>query len=241
MSGRDVLSSFTLQDQLYARIKATIESGELRPGDKLPSEMMLCERYGVSRVTVRNALAQLVADGLIVKKQGKGAFVRPAMHVENDFSDGSFTTSCRAMGSTPSTKVIRTVMHDTLPPDAARLAGDFPSEGCIEIVRLRFVDDDPCILEHDYLPETYDFALTRDCGSLLRLVLEHTGRIAVEFDDQFSIARANKEQAQFLLCESGRPLLKVDQRVLDTNNGLIYVNTQLIVTEKYTYAVQSAH
>ncbi|MBL3687433.1 FadR family transcriptional regulator [Leucobacter zeae] len=62
-----------VQNQLFA----AIESGEYEPGGKLPSERVLCDTFGVSRVSVREALAGLAATGLIEVRQGKGAFVRP--------------------------------------------------------------------------------------------------------------------------------------------------------------------
>ncbi|MGI5884829.1 MAG: GntR family transcriptional regulator [Candidatus Spyradocola sp.] len=64
--------------QLASLIRADIAAGRLRPGDKLPSESELVERYGVGRVTVREALALLVNEGLLLKLHGRGTFVRAA-------------------------------------------------------------------------------------------------------------------------------------------------------------------
>lgn len=243
MSENHALSSITLQDQLYEKLHGAILSGTYQPGDKLPSENDLCRTFGVSRVTVRAALAQLVSEGLITKRQGKGAFVQTPVHVESDFSDGSFTTSCLAMGSKPSTKVLSV---ESLGAEGSRdpfVQDAFGSEGCIRVERLRYVDDDPCILERDYLPEAFDFVFRSDLetSSLLRLVLRNTGRAAVEFDDQFRIVRADGTQSESLACKRGHPLLEVSQRVRDGRGELLYINQQLIVTEKYVYAVRSSH
>src|SRR6266508_1054995 len=62
--------------QVADRIRAAIQSGELRPGQALPTEKQLAAQYGVSRPTVRSALATLRAEGLIDAQQGRGAFVR---------------------------------------------------------------------------------------------------------------------------------------------------------------------
>jgi DNA-binding GntR family transcriptional regulator len=64
--------------RISADLRAAIESGELRPGDVLPSEAALVERYGVSRGTARQALADLEGAGLVESKHGKGRFVRRA-------------------------------------------------------------------------------------------------------------------------------------------------------------------
>ena len=70
-----------LPQSLHARLRdalrGAILDGRLRAGDKLPSESELQAAHGVSRITVRHALAALQADGLIVKRHGKGAFVAP--------------------------------------------------------------------------------------------------------------------------------------------------------------------
>lgn len=74
--------AFTLQEQLRADLSRKIEDGIYKPGDRLPSESELVEAYGVSRVTVRAALGMLVDEGVLVKRRGKGTFVRPTTIVE---------------------------------------------------------------------------------------------------------------------------------------------------------------
>jgi len=65
-----------LADQLYGQILEQIVSGVLGAGDRLPSEKQICERFGVSRPIVREALLRLQADGLVVSRQGSGSFVQ---------------------------------------------------------------------------------------------------------------------------------------------------------------------
>jgi len=70
------LSPIPLYYQLMEDIKAQIAAGTIKPGDKLPSESQMMEQYGVSRLTVREALSNLVNEGLLVKKHGKGTYCR---------------------------------------------------------------------------------------------------------------------------------------------------------------------
>ena len=67
--------SVPLYIQLEQIIKSKILRGEFSPGDKIPTEKELCEIYKVSTITVRQAISNLVKDGFIVKKQGKGTFI----------------------------------------------------------------------------------------------------------------------------------------------------------------------
>ncbi len=68
----------SVAEQIFGQLKAKIVSGELRPGDKLPTEMELCEMYGVSRTSVRQALTNLSSMDLIEAKTGGGTFVKKA-------------------------------------------------------------------------------------------------------------------------------------------------------------------
>jgi GntR family transcriptional repressor for pyruvate dehydrogenase complex len=72
-----------LGDQLYGQILEQIVSGTLNEGDKLPSENQICQAFGVSRPTVREAIMRLHADGLVTTRQGSGTFVqkRPSDHL----------------------------------------------------------------------------------------------------------------------------------------------------------------
>ena len=91
--------------QQLRNILTELATTRLRPGDMLPSERQLCADYGVSRITVREALGQLVSEGLLVRTQGKGTFVahRPArsrLHI------ASFHEDMRRMGLEPATVVV---------------------------------------------------------------------------------------------------------------------------------------
>jgi GntR family transcriptional regulator len=72
----DPMSDRPAYNQVAERLRQRIYSGELRPGDKLPSESELIEQFNVSRVTARGAIKELQAEGLIVTRQGRGSFVR---------------------------------------------------------------------------------------------------------------------------------------------------------------------
>jgi DNA-binding GntR family transcriptional regulator len=64
--------------QVADDLRADIEAGTLRPGDKLPAETDLAGRYGVARMTVRRAVAELASEGLVVVMHGRGTFVAQA-------------------------------------------------------------------------------------------------------------------------------------------------------------------
>lgn len=233
------LSRITLQEQLYDEIYNQIKAGVYKEGERIPPEMQLIDIYHISRVTVRKAIQQLVDDQILVKKHGKGTFVKTHVHTERIFAGGSFTDTCLRMNAKPSTKIIECKLcageknilellnHDTSP--------------VIEITRLRLVDDIPCIVEVDYFPDNYTFLLENDLSqsSLLKMVQTETGQISSRFEDHFSIMYANKLYAKLLDTQVGTPLLEVTQSVMSDDDTVIYINKQYILTSKYVYAVRS--
>lgn len=86
-------SSTPLYKQVYTILKSRIANGELKPGDKIPTENELIQEYGVSRITIRAAISELVEDRVLERAQGKGTFVcKPKDAYQADDSHG-FTQS----------------------------------------------------------------------------------------------------------------------------------------------------
>ena len=167
--------ALTLQERVEADLLDRIQHGTYAPGEKIPSEHELSALYGVSRVTVRIALSRLVEKGYLVKRQGRGAFVRPTVHVESTLTSGSFTETCIKTGCAPSTRIICCETRAASPQIKQMLNTD--DDQLIEIRRLRLVDGVPCIVEFDYFPLAYRFLLETplEDRSLFSTIAEHCG------------------------------------------------------------------
>ena len=139
--------------QLRQHIAAAIRSGGLEPGDHLPAERDLADRAEVSRVTVRKAVAQLVADGLIEQRQGAGSFVRaPAPRLEQSLSSlVSFTETMKARGITPTSEVLERGLFAPSPSETVAL-GLTSHAKVARIERLRSAGETPIALERSSLP-----------------------------------------------------------------------------------------
>ena len=180
------LNAITLQEQLYNELATQIKSGKYKPGDRIPPELKLSEIYRVSRVTVRNAIQQLVNEDLLIKKHGKGTYVKTQVYTEEFFSGGSFTDTCLRMKAKPSTQIIEsTVCHDET--EINTIFGT--TAPLIRIKRVRLVDDVPCIVEVDFFPDSFQFLLKKklEKTSLLHLVTKETGMHPAKFEDYFKI------------------------------------------------------
>jgi len=106
-------NAIPLYKQLKEQIFSDITSGKLTEGEKIPTEVELSEIYNISRVTVRNAIKELVADNYLVKKQGKGTFVCPAKIERKIEHLLSFSAACQAGHLTTHSEVVtREVLDD---------------------------------------------------------------------------------------------------------------------------------
>lgn len=81
MVGIDPGSPIPIYHQLKLAIKTKIETGEFKPGERIPTEQELCERYGISRTPVRQALNEMVYEGLLIRRRGSGTFVAERVHL----------------------------------------------------------------------------------------------------------------------------------------------------------------
>jgi GntR family transcriptional regulator len=131
--------------QLVERVAAAIAGGQLRDGEALPPERLLSERLEVSRTTVRKALDELVARGLITSRRGSGNFV--AARIEQPLARLSgFTEDMRARGRKPSFVWLQRALVAAGPEETVALALA-TGERVARLVRLRFADDEPLAIE----------------------------------------------------------------------------------------------
>lgn len=138
----------------YARIEqdllGRIQRGDLPPGTQLPSEKELSEQFGVSRITAKRVLNDLVQSGLVYRQQGRGTFVgQPRIREISGFA--SFTEDVKSRGLTPSSKIL---MFDEVNPDREvrqRLKLD-KGERVYCLQRIRLANRKPVALETAYLP-----------------------------------------------------------------------------------------
>ncbi|MEU6763889.1 GntR family transcriptional regulator [Streptomyces sp. NPDC046853] len=140
---------------------AVLELIESRsPGDAIPSERALCALLGVSRPTVRSAVDELVAAGLLVREHGRGMFVAPAKITQELVSGGRALTVPQAAG-TWSSRLLEFTTH----PAGARVGRKLrmsPAEEILYVARLRLVDGAPMAIEHLHLRARLAPGLTAD-------------------------------------------------------------------------------
>jgi GntR family transcriptional regulator len=150
---------------LYVKLRRTLEEavrkGTLGHGDALPPERDIAEFAAVSRVTVRKAIDDLVADGLLVRRHGSGTFVaKPVSKVEQRLSQlTSFTEDMARRGMTSRSEWLHKGIH-TPSPDEMMILGLATDVRVSRLSRLRIADDQPLAIENasvsgEFLPDPF--------------------------------------------------------------------------------------
>jgi len=200
----------------HARIASWLEdliaSGRLSPGDRLPPEVDIAAALGVSRMTLRQALAALVAQGRLESRRGRtgGNFVtRPRFEVDLTGLPG-LTEQMRRMRVTGGAEVVgaRTRAASAEERTALRLR----SAGKVhEVVRVRSADGEPIALEETLLPAaTFPGLLGHDLtDSIYRLMDEHYAMSPFSAEEVIEPAVADAGRATLLRVDTGQPLLVV--------------------------------
>jgi GntR family transcriptional regulator len=210
-----------LQVRDYLR---TIATTELRPGDPVPSERALCERFGVSRMTVRQAVDALVVDGLLERVQGSGTYVAPPK-VDLQVRLASFTEEMTRRGMTASVTVLNA---RTIPAEsdvAAALELD-PGAAVVYLHRLRFADDEPMAVEHTWLPSDRLPGFPTDPPpASVYAELTSRGMLPDWGEDTIDAGEADHEEADLLTIKPGKPVLRISRRAFTRDRAIEFVRS----------------
>ncbi len=151
--GVDRASPLPLHVQVKQALKDRIVSRAWKPGDLVPGDLVLCDQFGVSRTTIRQALTELAHEGWVVRERGRGTFVAPPKLTERAFERLSgFFEDMVDLGHPPVSQVLRQEVRPADEQIAARLNVKAGTP-VVEIERLRFVEDEPVVLTTTYLPQ----------------------------------------------------------------------------------------
>ena len=205
----------------WRRIERTLRERihDLAPGDPLPSDTALCDEFGVSRMTARNAMQRLADEGLVVRVPGRGTFVGEATAHRRADRLMTFSHEMSRLGRVATSRVLALEIRPSTPDEAAAL-GIVASEPVVVVRRVRLADGEPIAVETARL-------LRRTAGVVLKADLEHGslhevlargGHHLRRGAATITAAAASHEDARLLGVRRGDPLL-VERRVISDSHG----------------------
>ena len=207
--------------RIYEDIADQIRSGTLAPTSRLLGETVLAERYGVARMTVRQAIARLVEESLVVRQQGVGTFVLSDITGRRSLNRlTSFSEDMRGSGQDVSTDLLAQEVIAP-PPEVVRQLKLGKGARVIHVARVRKVAGIPTSIHRSYLPYGEFPTLAREPlreGSLY-LTLEQVFDVRLRRADQrIKAVPADADVTKHLGVQIGSPVLQTERLTMDERN-----------------------
>lgn len=202
--------SLPLYRQLEEIMKQRITNQDWEAGARIPTETELIEEFDVSRTTVREAVDQLVQEGLLDKLQGRGTFVRrQPLEVPLGPLTG-FAEEVLERGQIPSATLLSTELSRDFFYEAHQLKVPH-GEPVLRIERVRLADGEPIALERTFWPKAVGELLLEEDLNRAQFypILERHGVYLVEADEKILAANASEEEVRILGVEPGEALLEM--------------------------------
>jgi len=226
--------------QLKEVLKQQIRAGHLAPHTAIPSEPELVTNYHVSRATVRQALSELVHEGLLYREHGKGTFVCEP-RVQQKLSElMSFSQEIRRRGQHPGGLLIvsELVRGSENVREQLRLTD---TEQAIRLERIRTADASPVAYEIDYLPypraaSIYQRAAEVAEGSLYSLMAAE-GLSPYIIEQKLNADRASRREAELLRIDAGEPGLRLTCTTFDQTGSPVEYTEAFYPGSRYEFQV----
>jgi GntR family transcriptional regulator len=223
--------------QLKKLIAAKISAGEFRPNQLIPSERELGAALQISRMTVRQALNQLVNEGVLYREKGKGTFVAKLKIEQHNIM--SFSEMVKNKGLIPATKVL--FFGKELPAlDIAELLNLKKSEPLYHIRRLRLASETPIGIEAVFIPEKFCPNLERlDLTASLYQIIREAYSLTISYvDNEIESTGPSQEEQDLLDISAAIPVIRINGKsFIESGVNLLYERS-VYRADEYKYSAR---
>ncbi len=234
-------SNVALYVQIAASLARDIAEGRYRTFDRLPTEHELMERFAVSRITVRQAIARLVEQGLAVSKQGKGSFVAgPVVQHELEELRGFYDTLV-GQGHVPTTRLLAFGPQQA-PADVARELGGEPGDGALPVyLKRRYaLQGKPFALARAWLPPQAQRLSWEDAERhpLYALLADLLGRKVARAEVGIVAREGDAEECEVLGLPPASPVLVMERVSYADDGSPLEISQFSIRPENYRFRLR---
>ena len=233
----DKKSPIPVYYQLKNIILKKIQSGEYAEGSLIPSERDLGESLDISRMTVRQALNQLVAEGVLYREKGRGTFVSRSKIEQRNIM--SFSDTVAMKGLVPTTRVLH-FTKISIDEDIASILGIKANEKVYVLKRLRLANGVPVGIEEDFIPEKYCSSLEKfDLTlSLYKLIKDEYSYTISYIDNVIEASKPTKEEREQLDISNNVPVLRITGVNYTETDIKLFYERSVYRSDEYKYNVR---
>lgn len=233
----DKKSPIPVYYQLKSLLLKKIQNGEYAQGSLIPSERELGDSLGISRMTVRQALNQLVNEGLLYREKGRGTFVAQKKLEQRNIM--SFSDTVRKKGLTPSTRVIE-FRKAKAAFDIQELLELTEQDEIYSIKRVRYANEQPVAIEEVFIPVDICPGLDKHdlTSSLYRLIQDEYSYTIGFIDNTMEAAKPSKEERELLDIPAGTPVLRISGTSYTGDGKKLFYERDVYRSDLYNYSVR---
>jgi GntR family transcriptional regulator len=228
----------SLVDQVRQGLLEDLLGGTLEPGEKLPNEDKLAERFAVSRATVREAVLGLLEAGYLIRRHGSGTYVTSAPRSRHALDTTvSYTAMIRDAGHEPGETVIRKGVRAATELEHSLLSLD-DAEAVMELERVRLADRRPVIYSRDRIRASLLQGVADEAlDSSLYEILNEAGHAVVRARAELIPTLADAKLSRLLEVTRGTPLLHIDQIDYDARGRAVMLSQEWHVADAFELIV----
>lgn len=224
--------------QLKQQIIDDINNGKYKHGDQLPTESEISEMYGISRVTIRRAIKDLVEDGILYRIRGKGTFITGDKFKNELFEVGGFSEF--SVDKRHRSRVLSTSIVPANDHFASILEAD-PDDSLLRLERLLYVEEEPLFIDVSYYPckKFPDFEqYIGESVSTYKVLKEKYHTIPESNERIIDVVFAQKDEAELLKVDVGATLYKIEKTVYDSTDKPIHISILHLPTSRVKLSVK---
>ena len=226
--------------QLKNILKSRILSNELKGNQRLPTETELCVEYNVSRVTVRQALSELMKDGLIYRDRGRGTFVTEGAELKRPELKGSIENLIAAAKGSR----IRVLSYQKVlpPPNIAKILQARKTEKVFQLELVRFIPKGPFGYSIIYFPSGLGEMISpnelNEMTEIITFVEEKLKTKAYRAKQAIDVGVADKVLAENLSVQPKTPLLIIERNYYTRKGSVMFVSVTYFRPDLYRYEIE---